>query len=156
MDAKKAEPILAFTNGPERFESFQEILDRTVAFNPTRSEQSLRRGILHNAKELPDGGWSWRWDPVRDRSVGDAAANTEAAPPELTFGSLWDAVSAVACPLLLARGGASQVVGDEDVDELLRRQPDAEVVVVADAGHSIQGDKPTEMAALIRRFLDLG
>ena len=50
---------------------------------------------------------------------------------------------------MLYRGADSGVVGDEDVEELLRRQPDAEVVVVADAGHSIQGDQPLELARLL-------
>src|SRR4051812_31123275 len=40
-DHAKAEPIIAFIDGPERFESFEEILERTVQFNPTRSVSSL-------------------------------------------------------------------------------------------------------------------
>ncbi len=62
-DAAKAEPILAFLAGPERFGSLQEILERTIAFNPTRSVASLRRGVMHNARQFPDGSWRWRWDP---------------------------------------------------------------------------------------------
>ncbi len=73
-DAAKAEPILAFLSGPQRFGSFEEMLDRTIAFNPSRSVSSLRRGVLHNARELADGSWSWRWDPsARWRSGGAAA-----------------------------------------------------------------------------------
>jgi pimeloyl-ACP methyl ester carboxylesterase len=34
----------------------------------------------------------------------------------------------------------------------LRRQPDAQVARVADAGHSIQGDQPVELARLIDDF----
>jgi esterase len=45
------------------------------------------------------------------------------------------------------------VVGDEDVVELLRRKPDATVMVVDGAGHSIQGDRPVELAALLRDLL---
>src|SRR3712207_8030602 len=45
----KAKQVTDFVNGPASFASFDEILARTVAFNPTRSEASLRRGILHNA-----------------------------------------------------------------------------------------------------------
>jgi pimeloyl-ACP methyl ester carboxylesterase len=45
------------------------------------------------------------------------------------------------------------VVDDDDVAELRRRKPDVEVVVVADAGHSIQGDQPLEMAKLIEAFV---
>jgi pimeloyl-ACP methyl ester carboxylesterase len=65
---------------------------------------------------------------------------------------MWDDVSAITAPILLARGGLSGVVGDEDVAELRRRQPSAEVVVVEGAGHSIQGDKPLELAALLTEF----
>ena len=53
-------------------------------------------------------------------------------------------------PYLLVRGGAEgSVVDDADVVELVRRQPDAEVLVVPDAGHSIQGDEPVELARII-------
>ena len=146
-DHAKAEPIIAFISGPERFESFDEILDRTVQYNPTRSVSSLRRGVLHNAAEQPDGSWSWRYDRFRPQNLND---DGEARPVD--FASMWDDVSAITAPMLLVRGGLSGVVGDEDVAELQRRQPSAEVVVVDGAGHSVQGDKPLELAALLADF----
>jgi pimeloyl-ACP methyl ester carboxylesterase len=45
------------------------------------------------------------------------------------------------------------VVDDDDVAELRRRQPSVEVVVVDGAGHSVQGDKPLELAGLLRRWV---
>ena len=42
-DAARAEPIVAFLSGPDRFASFEEIVERTVAFNPSRSVAALRR-----------------------------------------------------------------------------------------------------------------
>jgi pimeloyl-ACP methyl ester carboxylesterase len=45
------------------------------------------------------------------------------------------------------------VVSDDDVAELRRRRPDAEVVVVEGAGHSVQGDRPLELAAIIESAL---
>ena len=64
---------------------------------------------------------------------------------------LWDVLGDAGAtgPLLLARGATSPVVDDADVAELVRRRPDAEVVVVDRAGHSIQGDRPLALAALI-------
>ncbi len=56
-------------------------------------------------------------------------------------------------PLTLARGSLSPVVDDDDVAELRRRKADARVVVVEDAGHSIQGDKPLELAQLLAGLL---
>jgi pimeloyl-ACP methyl ester carboxylesterase len=56
--------------------------------------------------------------------------------------------------VLLARGmRPDSVLGDEQEAELRRRLPSARVVHVADAGHSLQGDTPLELAALIREFV---
>jgi pimeloyl-ACP methyl ester carboxylesterase len=145
VDETKAEPIIAFLSGPERFESFDEILDRTVQFNPTRTVSSLRRGVLHNAKEEPEGSWTWRYDPVR--------AWKDIERPAVSFVNLWDDVERIKAPALLIRGGASGVVSDDDVAELGRRKPDAAVVTVDGAGHSIQGDKPVELAHILEEFL---
>jgi pimeloyl-ACP methyl ester carboxylesterase len=144
VDRDKAAPIAAFISGPESFESFDEILARTIEFNPTRSESSLRRGVLHNAVEREDGRWVWRYQRPRIVEGGEM--------PD--FGTLWDDVSTITIPLLLARGGDSGVVGDEDVDELRRRRPDVRVETIAGAGHSIQGDRPVELAALLADFLE--
>jgi pimeloyl-ACP methyl ester carboxylesterase len=162
-DHAKAEPIVAFVSGPEYFANFDEILARTIEHNPTRTESSLRRGVLHNAKELPDGRWSWRYDPMRSWKMADDGEKLDAAqgpsgPAERAtkgpdFAALWDKVDAVKAPLTLYRGSRSGVVGDEDVEELLRRKPDATVIVVDGAGHSIQGDKPVELAGLLRDLL---
>jgi pimeloyl-ACP methyl ester carboxylesterase len=70
------------------------------------------------------------------------------------FATLWDDVSGIGVPLMLVRGGAGgTVVNDEDAEELCRRQPDARVELVEGAGHSIQGDKPVELARLLDAFL---
>jgi pimeloyl-ACP methyl ester carboxylesterase len=151
-DREKASPIIAFVSGPESFESFDELLARTIAFNPTRSESSLRRGLLHNARQRDDGRWVWRYDRLRSVE-DDAPSNSGSTDVGADFGALWDDVSAIRCPMLLLRGALSQVVGDEDVAELHRRQPAAKVETVEGAGHSIQGDRPVELAAIIERFV---
>jgi pimeloyl-ACP methyl ester carboxylesterase len=148
VNREKSTAIAQFIDGPEYFESFDEILTRTIQFNPTRSETSLRRGILHNAIELPDGRWRWRYDlPRRGSGEGDEGS----IMPGLD--ELWGAVTRVKVPFLLARGSTSPVVDDDDVAELQRRNPDAEVVVIDGAGHSIQGDRPLELAALLAKRL---
>jgi pimeloyl-ACP methyl ester carboxylesterase len=146
----KAKAIIDFVNGPQDFPDFESLLSRTIEHNPTRSVSSLRRGVLHNARQLDDGTWRWRYDR-RGRAQlpdGDGVPAAAADP-----GRLWDDVAAVACPMVLARGGISPVVDDADVAELLRRRPGTEVVVIDGAGHSIQGDRPVELAALVERFV---
>ena len=148
VNEKKSSDIAAFLAGPESFASFDEILERTIAFNPTRSESSLRRGVLHNAVQRDDGTWTWRHQ--LGRPSGSAGLHVDST---LDFSSLWDDVSKTAMPLLLVRGGLSPVVDDDDVTELLQRRPDAEVIVVDNAGHSIQGDRPVELARILTEFL---
>jgi len=143
VNQEKAEPILSFISGPESFASFDEILERTMAYNPTRSRSSLRRGVLHNAAEQPDGSWAWRYDLPTGERVDDV---------EVRFADMWEAVSAIEAPILLVQGGLSGVVDDDDVAELHARQPDAQVIVVEEAGHSVQGDRPLELAEIIRAF----
>ncbi|MCH7789565.1 MAG: alpha/beta hydrolase [Acidobacteria bacterium] len=144
-DHEKAEPIVSFVDGPEFFESFEAILERTIEHNPTRSESSLRRGILHNARELDDGRWSWRYDPMRGwKSEGGEMPD---------FGDLWDKVAAVVAPIDLWQGGAWSVVSDEDVERFRSLQPEVRHTVVADAGHSIQGDQPLRLCELIEDLL---
>ena len=143
VNQEKAAPIIAFVGGPEEFESFDAILERTMAFNPTRSRSSLVRGVLHNAREREDGAWVWRYDRPTEARLGDV---------EGRFEDLWDAVTALDHAVLLVQGGLSGVVDDDDIAELQRRRPEVEVVVVEEAGHSVQGDQPLALAALLRDF----
>ena len=144
VTATKAQAITDFVNGPATFASFDDILARTVEHNPTRSVSSLRRGILHNAVQLEDGSWVWRYA----RHRGEELAVRPDHP------DLWEAVSSLAVPLLLVRGMTpGTVVDDADEAELLRRQPDAQVARVDGAGHSVQGDQPLALARLIDDFV---
>jgi pimeloyl-ACP methyl ester carboxylesterase len=143
VNQDKASSILSFIQGPEVFESFDAILERTMAYNPTRSRSSLRRGVLHNARQQDDGTWVWRYDlPVGER--------VEAL--DHRFSDLWEAVSALSCSVLLVQGALSGVVDDDDIAEFQKRQPEAQIVVVEEAGHSVQGDRPTELANILSEF----
>jgi len=141
VDLQKSAPIAEFVQGPETFPSFDELLERTMRYNPTRSEISMRRGLLHNARPLEDGTWAWRYDRLR--------------PPggELQFGSLWDDLARVRAPTMLVLGSTSGVVVADDVEEFRRRKPDVRVEIVDGAGHSVQGDRPLELARLLTGFL---
>jgi pimeloyl-ACP methyl ester carboxylesterase len=144
VNGDKAKAILDFVNGPQAFASFDDLLKRTIEHNPTRTIESLRRGILHNAKQLDDGSWQWRYD----RRSHIRSENSEPISGD-ALGKLWDLIGSLECPLTLLRGGTSPVVDDADVAELLRRQGRAAVLVIDGAGHSIQGDKPRELAAFL-------
>ena len=103
---------------------------------------------MHNAEQQPDGTWVWRWARHRRAGAGRPAA------AETRYEQLWQALSSVTVPVLLARGMRPDSVLDDDNErELRRRLPSAQVVHVEGAGHSLQGDTPLELAGIIERFV---
>lgn len=152
IKGERAAHIVDFVNGPPTFESLDELLEWTAVFNPTRSLSSLRRGILHNAEQQDDGTWVWRW--ARHRPPASPSGGQGERAGSALYESLWDSLSGMKAPLLLARGMRDDsVLGDEDEAELRRRLPTARIVHFDEAGHSIQGDSPVALAALIEDFV---
>jgi pimeloyl-ACP methyl ester carboxylesterase len=161
VNAAKTKAITDFVDGPQEFASFDDLLARTIEHNPTRTESSLRRGILHNAHRQPDGSWQWRYDRgshARARQAADSPAPDTADTPDTpdtaaTPSPLWDHFGSISCPVTLVRGSLSPVVDDDDIAEARRRQPELVVHVVDGAGHSVQGDRPVELAAILAALL---
>ena len=133
---------VALVSGPPTYESFEAMAAAAVAASSSRPRSAVERGVRHNARRLPDGRWTWRYDLFGERpaSVGDHTA-------------LWADVSAIAVPVLLVLGGDSQFTGEQDVAEFRQRLPAARVEVVPGAGHAIQSDQPLALARLIEDFL---
>jgi pimeloyl-ACP methyl ester carboxylesterase len=149
LKARRSQHIGDFVNGPPSFASLDELLERATRFNPSRSLSSLRRGILHNAEQQPDGRWVWRWARHRD-----TATPASPAADGTRYVELWAPLSDITVPLLLVRGmRPDSVLDDDDERELRRLVPSAQVVQVAEAGHSVQGDAPLELAAIIETFV---
>ena len=81
------------------------------------------------------------------------AANGPTPAEQPDYGRLWDRLGAVRMPVLLVRGMRTQsVVEDADEAEFRRRLPQGDVARVAEAGHSVQGDTPLELAELLESF----
>jgi pimeloyl-ACP methyl ester carboxylesterase len=131
---------VALVQGDRSFPSFEAMVDAAVAASPQRSRESLQRGVFHNAKQLHDGTWTWRYDTFRK---GDG------------FEGLWADVPALRTPTTLVRGAKSFFVNDDDAAEFARSAPGfQQVIVVADAGHSVQGDQPRALVEILRAVLD--
>ncbi len=131
---------VALVQGERNFPSFDAMLEVTIAAAPHRDRKSLRRGVFHNAKRLDDGTWTWRYDSIRK---GEG------------FEDLWDDVPRLTMPTTLVRGANSFFVNDDDAAEFAERAPGFQRMhVVADSGHSVQGDQPRALVDILRDVLD--
>ncbi|HEX2398677.1 MAG TPA: alpha/beta hydrolase [Mycobacterium sp.] len=130
---------VALVQGDRTFPSFEAMLEVTVAAAPNRDRKSLRRGVFHNSKQLDDGSWTWRYDSFRK---GEG------------FAGLWDDVPAISMPTTLVRGANSHFVNDEDAEAFAKGAPGfLRTHVVADSGHSVQGDQPAALVEILRGLL---
>jgi pimeloyl-ACP methyl ester carboxylesterase len=136
---KAQQGSVALVQGERSFPSFAAMLDVTMAAAPHRDRKSLRRGVFHNSKRLDDGSWTWRYDSFRK---GDG------------FNGLWDDVPSITMPTTLVRGANSYFVNDEDAEAFAKGAPGFQRThVVADAGHSVQGDQPGALVDILRGVL---
>jgi pimeloyl-ACP methyl ester carboxylesterase len=130
-------------DGPVFFDSFDDILLATAAAVPGRPIESLRPGVLHNSRQLEDGRWTWRYDLERPTGGGSPRDRDR----------LWEELGSIRVPVMLVRGGRSAFVQEDDLSKFRSHQPGARIELVEDAGHSIQSDRPLQLALLINDFI---
>ena len=144
---RKAAAITAFVDGPPDLRQLRRHP------GPDGRAQPDPLGVLVAARASCTTPSSWT-------TAAGCGATPGSAPPSEPAGAsgvrstCGTAVSRLAMPVLLVRGMApGSVVDDDDEAELLRRQPDAQVARVDGAGHSVQGDRPVELARLLDDFV---
>ncbi|MGE3784935.1 MAG: alpha/beta fold hydrolase, partial [Alphaproteobacteria bacterium] len=141
--------IRDFVNDVADVVSIEAIIERALQFNPRRDPNILRRSLMHNLRQQPDGSWRWKYDRSRFQRLNQEAHREERA-------RLADGLAAIACPTLVVRGGESDVFHDEDAERLAARLPNGRWIKIARAGHTVQGDNPKDLVAELRRFLAKG
>lgn len=134
-------------NRPLEVDSLEELLHRARAFNPTRPLHHLRYSLSHSLRRLPNGKWSWKYDPRLLRGTDEGRS------PTGDYTALWEEVARITCPTLVVQGANSRVFLPEDAAKLAARLPNGRWVQVPRAGHTVQGDNPAELTACLRRFL---
>ena len=124
------------------FASFEEAVERALAFNPRRSRDNIRERLRHALRRDADGRWTYKFDP----GIGSGGLETD-------FERLWDQVRAIQAPTLLVRGAESAILARETAARFVRELPGSAVVEVPGAGHSVMGDNPAGFISAVRPFL---
>ncbi|GIW44670.1 MAG: hydrolase [Candidatus Binatia bacterium] len=145
IEAKGVENIRQFIQQEDILPNFEDFVARAHAFNPRRSLENIRSRLAHNLKQLPDGRWTWKYDPYL-RS------------PERSFRAsallgLWDDVAKIRCPTLIVKGAESDILSPEAARRLQEAIPGSVLVTIPGAGHSVMGDNPQAFVAAAQSFL---
>lgn len=91
------------------------------------SDQEWRALTGSSVRQINDGGYRLRYDPA-------IAEAFKARPIEDV--DLWPVWDAIACPTLVLRGAASDLLLPETAEEMKGRGPRAEVIEIAGCGHA--------------------
>lgn len=151
MAASGIDRILSFmTDGLEAgFGSVEEAAQTVAAYLPHRSAKGSVAGLAKNLRQREDGRFVWHWDPnfVRGPNAITTGENNTAE----AFNRAADTLD---MPVLLIRGGRSDLVTRKAADAFLARVKQARFVDVSDAGHMVAGDRNDIFGHAVRQFLD--
>ncbi len=64
MMKKGGDAIRRFTK-VQRLPSFEAFVERSLKYNPLRTEEQIRDRLSHHLREYPGGNWGWKWDHRR-------------------------------------------------------------------------------------------
>ena len=139
--------IRNFVQQEDELDSVAAFVDRVLKYNPRRDPVQVRGSIIHNLKELPSGKWTWKYDKIlrsQDRKIG--------SDPEMEK-RLWSYLENIQCPVLVVRGGASDIMALETAESMRARIPNARLTTVEGAGHLVMGDRPAGFQKAVTDFL---
>ena len=128
------------------FASVEDAAAAIAVYLPLRARPQSLAGLQKNLRRHADGRYRWHWDPAlldfNDRELTPALS-----------GRLTAAASALKLPVLLVRGGASELVSPADAERFLRLVPHARYADISGAGHMVAGDVNDHFGAAVLDFL---
>lgn len=145
VEVEGANKIQAFmSQKPEGFSALEEVAEAIMNYQPHRKRKRNLDGLAKNVRLGADGKYHWHWDPRRRNERRDLVKRRErleACARNLTL------------PVLLVRGGLSDVLSEEGAQEFLRLCPQSEYVNVAGAAHMVAGDRNDIFGNAVIEFL---
>ncbi len=117
---------------PDGFDTLEEVALAISNYQPHRQRPRNLDGLAKNIRLGPEGKYHWHWDPryrAGTRNLEERRIRLEACAHQLKL------------PTLLVRGGLSDVLTEEGVQQFLAICPHSEYVNVTDAAHMVAGDR---------------
>jgi pimeloyl-ACP methyl ester carboxylesterase len=129
---------------PDGFESLEEVAEAIANYQPQRVRPRQLDGLAKNVRLGPDGRYYWHWDPSTRQPEVDLAERSR---------RFQECAEGLTLPILLVRGGLSDVLSEEGAQSFLSLCPHSEYVNVAGAAHMVAGDRNDIFADAVIDFL---
>ena len=138
-----------FVTLPDVLDSYEDFVQRVIEYSPLRPEWQIRSSLKYSIRQLPDGRWTWKYDPA----LRDSARRAQRAAARSDPASRWELWERVQCPTLIVRGEHSRMLSRDVADRMVERNRNSRLVEVPNAGHRVPGDNPTGFEEALRTFL---
>jgi pimeloyl-ACP methyl ester carboxylesterase len=145
LDPEGLASLASYFGAPHRFCRFGELeaeLRRHYTGFGIEGDDAWRRLALGSARRLPDGSWTYHYDPrIGEQFVHDTPRDT------------WADWAAIRCPLMVVRGADSPLLKAESVTRMAEAQPGLVSLEVPGCGHAPMLDRRSQVRP-IADFLD--
>lgn len=140
LDPKGLAELGTYFAVPHRFRRFSELeaeLRRHYAGFGIDSDEAWRHLALNSARRLPDGSWTYHYDPrIGEQFVHDMPRDT------------WADWTAIRCPLMVLRGESSPLLRAESVRRMAEAHPGLVSLEVPRCGHAPLLDRASQVAPI--------
>lgn len=141
---------------PNGFATLEDASDAMAAYNPNRRRPKDLSGLTRVLRQGDDERWRWRWDPAYITSKPGFGSGSDAEMKmhmNRASEAMTEGARLVQAPLLLVRGGKSDLVTPESAQEFVDAVPGTEFVDVAGTGHMVAGDDNDAFTDAVVGFL---
>jgi pimeloyl-ACP methyl ester carboxylesterase len=131
----------------DRDPSFASVGEYETALSlayPAATPAAIRRMARYGLRQREDGRLVPKMDPAYRGFGRDALDEETVAARERDLSErMWKALESLACPTLVVRGAASDILSADVADRMVEEViPNAQLAVVPQAGHSVMTDNP--------------
>ncbi|MEQ6916748.1 alpha/beta fold hydrolase [Halomonas aquatica] len=140
LDPEGLADLAGYFGVPHRFTRFGDLeaeLRRHYKGFGIEGDDAWRRLALGSARRLPDGSWTYHYDPrIGEQFVHDTPRDT------------WADWAAIRCPLMVVRGRQSPLLKAESVTRMAEAQPGLVTHEVPGCGHAPMLDRVDQVAPI--------
>lgn len=137
LDPEGLRQLALYFGMPHRFSTFGELaaeLRHHYTGFGIEGDDAWRRLALESARRLPDGSWTYHFDPrIAEQFVHDTPRDS------------WADWAAIRCPLMVIRGADSPLLSAESVTRMAEVQPGLVSLEVPGCGHAPMLDRASQV-----------